>query len=64
VTAELKALPVGSYAHLAVPLSCFSAQDLKKTPTIASLETSDSLDLSVSEIRLTETRTGAACPTE
>ena len=64
VTAELKALPVGSYAHLDVPLSCFSAQDLKKTPTIASLETSDSLDLSVSEIRLTETRTGAACPTE
>jgi beta-glucosidase len=64
VTAELKALPVGSYATLAVPLSCFSAQDLMKTPTIAHLETSDSLDLSVSEIRLTETRTGAACPTE
>ncbi|HXJ13311.1 MAG TPA: glycoside hydrolase family 3 N-terminal domain-containing protein [Candidatus Limnocylindrales bacterium] len=64
VTAELKALPVGSYATLAVPLSCFSAQDLKKTPTIAHLETSGSLDLSVSEIRLTETRTGAACPTE
>jgi beta-glucosidase len=64
VTAELKALPVGSYATLAVPLSCFSAQDLKKTPTIAHLETSDSLDLSVSEIRLTETRTGAACPTK
>jgi beta-glucosidase len=64
VTAELKDLPVGSYATLAVPLSCFSAQDLKKTPTIAHLETSDSLDLSVSEIRLTETRTGAACPTK
>jgi len=64
VTAELKALPVGSYATLAVPLSCFSAQDLKKTPTITHLETSGSLDLSVSEIRLTETRTGAACPTE
>ena len=62
VTAELKALPAGSYATLAVPLSCFSAQDLMKTPTIAHLETSSSLDLSVSEIRLTETRTGAACP--
>jgi beta-glucosidase len=64
VTAELKALPSGSYATLAVPLSCFSAQDLRKTPTIAHWEASGSLDLSVSEIRLTETRTGAACPTE
>jgi len=64
VTAELKALPAGSYATLAVPLSCFSAQDLKKTATIAHLETSGTLDLSVSEIRLTETRKGAACPTE
>jgi beta-glucosidase len=32
VTAELKALPVGSYATLAVPLSCFSAQDLNEDP--------------------------------
>ncbi|HET7106463.1 MAG TPA: glycoside hydrolase family 3 N-terminal domain-containing protein [Candidatus Acidoferrum sp.] len=64
VTAELKALPAGSYATLAVPLSCFSAQDLKQTPSIAQLETSGSLDLSVSEIRLTETKTGAACPTK
>jgi beta-glucosidase len=64
VTAELKALPVGSYATLAVPLSCFTAQDLMKTPTIVHLETASSLDLSVSEIRLTETRTGAACPKE
>jgi beta-glucosidase len=64
VTAELKALAVGSYGTLAVPLSCFSAQDLMKTPTVAHLETSGSLDLSVSEIRLTETRMGAACPTE
>jgi beta-glucosidase len=63
VTAELKALPAGSYATLAVPLSCFSAQDLKTTPTIAHLETSGTLDLSLSEIRLTETRKGAACPT-
>jgi len=64
VTAELKALPAGSYATLALPLSCFSAQDLRKTPTIAHLETSGNLDLSVSEIRLTETRIGAACPTD
>ena len=64
VTAELKALSIGSYGTLAVPLSCFSAQDLMKTPTVAHLETSGSLDLSVSEIRLTETRMGAACPTE
>jgi beta-glucosidase len=62
VTAELKALPVGSYATLAVPLSCFSAQELRKTPTIARLETSGSLDLSISDIRITETRKGAACP--
>jgi beta-glucosidase len=64
VTAELKALPGGTYATLALPLSCFSAQDLRKTPTIAHLETSGHLDLSVSEIRLTETRMGAVCPTE
>ena len=64
VTAELKALPAGRYATLAVPLSCFSTQDLRKTPTVAHLETSGSLDLSVSEIRLTETRMGAACPAE
>jgi beta-glucosidase len=64
VTAELKALPPGTYATLALPLSCFSAQDLRKTPTIAHLETSGHLDLSVSEIRLTETRMGAVCPTE
>jgi beta-glucosidase len=64
LTAELKALPAGSYATVAVPLSCFTAQDLSKTPTIAHLETSGSVDLSVSEIRLTETRKGAACSTE
>jgi beta-glucosidase len=64
VTAELKGHPVGSYATLTVPLACFSAQDLRKTPTIAHLETSGSLDLSLSDIRLTETRKGAACPTE
>jgi beta-glucosidase len=64
VTAELKGHPVGSYATLAVPLSCFSAQDLTKTPTIAHLETSGSLDLSLFDIRLTETKSGAACPTD
>ena len=64
VTARLKSLPPGSYATLAVPLTCFSAQDLKQTRTIAHLETSGSLDLSVSEVRLTETKGNAACPTE
>jgi beta-glucosidase len=63
VTAELKGHPLGSYVTLAVPLSCFSAQDLRKTPTIAHLETSGSLDLSIADIRLTETKTGAKCPT-
>jgi beta-glucosidase len=60
----LTALPVGSYVTLAVPLSCFSAQDLMKTLSIAHLETSGSLDVSVSEIRLRETRMAAACPTK
>lgn len=64
VTAELRGHSVGNYATLAVPLSCFSTQDLRKTPTIAHLETSGSLDLSMSDIRLTETKKGAACPTE
>jgi beta-glucosidase len=64
ITAELKALPAGTYSTLAVPLSCFSAQDLKSTPTIARLETSGSLDLSISEIRLTETKQGASCPVQ
>jgi beta-glucosidase len=62
VTARLRALPIGSYASLAVPLSCFSAQDdLTKTPTIVHLETSGHLDLLVSDIRLTEAKKGAAC---
>lgn len=64
VTAGLKALPIGSYATLAVPLSCFSAQDLMKTPTVVHLETSGNLDLLVSDIRLTEAKIGATCPTE
>jgi beta-glucosidase len=64
VTARLRALPIGSYATLAVPLSCFSAHDLTKTPTIVHLETSGHLDLLVSDIRLIEAKRGAACPTE
>jgi beta-glucosidase len=64
VTARLRALPSGIYATLAVPLSCFSAQDLTKTPTIVHLETSGHLDLLVSDIRLTEAKKGAACPAE
>jgi beta-glucosidase len=64
VTSELRALPAGSYTILAVPLKCFSAQDLMRTPTILHLETSGSLDLSVSDIRLTEARKGTACPTD
>jgi beta-glucosidase len=64
ITAELKALSSGSYTTLAVPLSCFATQDLSRTPTIAHLETSGTLDLSISDIRLTETKPGATCPTE
>ena len=44
VTAELKAPPISSYATLAVPLSCFSTQDLMKTSTIAHLEADFLLD--------------------
>jgi beta-glucosidase len=64
VTAELQALPIGSYSTVEVPLSCFSAQDLSKTPTIVHLETSGHLDLVVSDIRLTEAKVGVACPTK
>jgi beta-glucosidase len=64
VTTRLRALPIGSYATLAVPLYCFSAQNLTNTPTIVHLETSGRLDLSVSDIRLTEAKRGAACPAE
>jgi beta-glucosidase len=63
VTGLLKALPSGSYATLAVPLACFSAQDLAATPTVARLATGGALALSIADIRLTETTTGAACPT-
>ena len=62
VTDALKALPADRYATLAVPLSCFAAQDLAATPTVATLETAGTLDLSIAVIRLVETRPGAACP--
>jgi beta-glucosidase len=54
----------GGYAVLAVPLSCFKAQDLAATPTVARIETAGALDLSISDIRLTETKPGANCPAE
>jgi beta-glucosidase len=63
VTGWLKSAASG-YAVLAVPLSCFKAQDLATTPTVARLETAGALDLSISDIRLTETKAGATCPAE
>jgi beta-glucosidase len=63
VTGWLKSAASG-YAVLAVPLSCFKAQDLAATPTVARLETAGALDLSISDIRLTETKAGATCPAE
>jgi beta-glucosidase len=64
VTDLLKTLPAGSYTTLAVPLSCFAAQDLAATPTVAQLETAGALDVSIATIRLTETKAGAACPAD
>lgn len=63
VTGWLKNASTG-YATLAVPLSCFKAQDLATTPTVARIETAGMLDLSISDIRLTETRPGASCPAD
>ncbi|MGA9658491.1 MAG: glycoside hydrolase family 3 N-terminal domain-containing protein [Asticcacaulis sp.] len=63
ITAKLKSLSSG-YVKLAVPLSCFKAQDLAATPTVLRLETAGRLDVSLSDIRLTESQPGAACPTE
>lgn len=63
VTGWLKNASTG-YATLAVPLSCFKAQNLAATPTVARIETAGALDISVSDIRLTETRPGASCPAE
>ena len=64
ITRVLKSLAPGAYATIAVPLSCFKGQDLAATPTILHLETGGSLDLSLADVRLTETKAGAACPTE
>jgi beta-glucosidase len=48
---------------LAVPLSCFAAsQNLAKTPSVLRLATSGTLDVSVYDVRLVETKTGAVCP--
>jgi len=48
---------------LTVPLSCFAnSQDLAKTPSVLRLATSGTLDISVYDVRLIETKTGAACP--
>jgi len=60
----LRGLAPGAYATVAVPLSCFTGQNLAATPTILHLETGGQLDVSVADIRLTETRSGAACPVE
>lgn len=64
VTSLIRAMPAGSYVTLSVPLSCFAAQDLSATPTVARLETDGVADLSIQDIRLVETKAGAACPTE
>ncbi len=61
-TALLNALAPGGYGVVAVPLSCFKAQDLAKTPTVMRLRTDGALDVSISDVRLTETKAGAACP--
>lgn len=62
VTSLLKSATLGSYTAVAVPLSCFAAQNLANSPTIAQLQTSGTLDLSINEIRIVETKPGAACP--
>ena len=61
-TGLVNALPVGSYTVVSVPLSCFAKQDLGHTPTVMRLQTSGTLDVSISDVRLTEARLGAACP--
>ena len=60
----LNALAPGSYQTVAVPLSCFRAQDLGHTPTVMRLQTAGTLDVSISDVRLTETKAGAACPVQ
>nr|WP_314860067.1 glycoside hydrolase family 3 N-terminal domain-containing protein [uncultured Undibacterium sp.] len=58
----LKGLPVGGFAPILVPLSCFSAQNLASSATIAQLQSSGTLDLSLSEVRIVEVKTGVTCP--
>ena len=62
ITELLKGLTAGSYSTLAVPLSCFASQDLTNSPTIAEIQADGQLDISLSEIRIIETRSGASCP--
>jgi len=61
LTAQLKTAGNG-LVRIAVPLSCFAAQDLAKTPTVLRLETAGTLDLSIADVRLTEAQKGTACP--
>lgn len=63
-TGLLNGLAVGSYQTVAVPLSCFKAQDLGHTPTVFRLQTAGTLDVSIADVRLTETKAGAACPAQ
>ena len=62
VTVELQALPAGKLCDLVIAAVMLFRAGPKKNSD--HLETSGNLDLSVYEIRLTETRMGAACPTE
>jgi beta-glucosidase len=63
VTAKLQASGAG-YTQIAVPLSCFKGQDLAKTPTVMRLETAGTLDVSISDVRLSEARGDMACPAD
>ncbi|HEX7798840.1 MAG TPA: putative glycoside hydrolase, partial [Asticcacaulis sp.] len=63
ITAPLQAAGAG-YAQIAVPLSCFKGQDLSKTPTVLRLETAGTLDVSISDVRLTEAQGDGACPAD
>jgi beta-glucosidase len=64
IAAVLKSLAPNAYTSIDVPLSCFAGQDLAATPTILQIETSGSLDLSIADLRLIETKPGAVCPAE
>ena len=63
ITAWLKAAPVGSVQTLTLPLSCFAAgQDLGRLSPFLRLQTAAPLDLTLTDLRLTEAKAGAACP--